>query len=172
MLKDNPLALSVIIMLLKLEVKVTEILNVVMCTTGNLNSLDWLQTWIKAQASLYSTDNSEAISSFKKLLGRPNFRDNSDLQVSLAEAYYFSGEYKKAMSTFKKVYASDNFCVRGMDSYAACLTKENQTKELELLANKVASATQLQPLTTSSKLHVSLFSCRSRVAVRWFRVAR
>lgn len=48
-----------------------------------------------------------------------------------------SGEHKKALALFKRVYSADPLFLRGMDVYAACLSKELLVKDLETLATKL-----------------------------------
>jgi len=57
--------------------------------------------------------------------------------VSLGEAYYYSGDYKKAIHFFKRAFTADPMLVRGLDFYASVLAKESQLKELETLSNQL-----------------------------------
>ena len=157
-LRENPLALDVIKQLLQLGVKSQEITNLVTCSITNLTQLDWLTTWLKAQASMYTPETTDAINAFKKLLVKPNFRDNSDLQISLAESYYFNGDYRKASVVFRKCYQNDPICVRGMDAYAACLTKEHMTKELEVLATKMLARCESNDQSAEPWIVLAYFS--------------
>lgn len=136
-LKENPLSLNTIILLFKLGVKAAEVMNIVSSGISNIPNMEWLPTWIKAQSCLYTTETVEAVATFKKILSQPNLRDNLVLQTSLAEAFYYNGDYKKSLALFKKVYSCDPIFLRGMDVYAACLAKEQLIKDLEILANKL-----------------------------------
>ncbi|RWS05178.1 Anaphase-promoting complex subunit 7-like protein [Dinothrombium tinctorium] len=147
-LKENPLAFQVIIILIKLNVKAKEIINIVM-NVPNAPKIDWLPTWITAKSMLYSPDTSQAVNLFKQLLSKPCFSESPEIMSSLGQALYYNGDYKKALPVFKKAFsANNNMTYSGMDVYAACLAKENQVKELEKWANKllpICEAGELSP---------------------------
>lgn len=134
-LKECPLALQIIINLIKLGLKPNELINMVN-VTGSPN-FEWLTIWIQAQCSLYSPDVNQAITLFQQLLSLNHFRNNPDILRSLGEALYYSGNYKKAVSAFKKAHISDPLSLKALDFYSACLFRENQMKELEKLANEM-----------------------------------
>lgn len=157
-LKENPLALNVIIKLLKLGVKAQEIINMVTCNLTSIPNTDWLHVWIKGQASLYTTDSSDAVASFRRLLAKPFLRDNSDVLSSLAEAHYYNGDYKKCLTLFRKVFNGDIYFLRGMDIFAACLAKENYVKELEHLANRLISRCEANERSSEPWVVLAYFS--------------
>ncbi|XP_015793874.1 anaphase-promoting complex subunit 7 [Tetranychus urticae] len=134
-LKECPLALQIIVNLIKLGLKPNELLNMV--NIAGSPNLEWLSIWIKAQCSLHSPDVSQASALFQQLLSLNHFRNNPDILRSLGEALYYSGNYKKAISAFKKAHISDPLSIKGLDFYAACLFRDFQMKELEKLANEM-----------------------------------
>lgn len=101
--------------------------------------MSWVIQWIEAQSYLYSSHVEQSIPLIRQLLHIPHLKDNHELKISLGQAYYYAGNYKKAISIFKRIFASDSFNqVKGADFYAACLYKENQIKELESFASKIS----------------------------------
>ncbi|RWS28892.1 Anaphase-promoting complex subunit 7-like protein [Leptotrombidium deliense] len=134
-LKENPLSLRIITNLIKLGMKTNEIINIVMGSSV-ASSIDWLPIWIRAKSLLYSSEVSQSVTLFQELLDKPSFKENPEIMSCLGQALYYSGEYKKAISVFKKVYSNEHYSYNGLDIYGSCLAKENQLKELEVLANK------------------------------------
>lgn len=143
-LKESPFSISTIINLIKLEVKIPEILGIISPMISNIPQMSWLTNWIRAQAYIYSSNVSHAIPILKQMIETPLlkdnvetslFKDNVEILVSLGESHYHNGDYKSAINYFKKAYCIDPLTFRGIDYYASCLAKENRLKELESLSN-------------------------------------
>lgn len=71
--------------------------------TEEIEGSEWLRTWVKALAFYYSQDYIQAISTLKSLDIYPSLRTNSTVLVTLAESYYYNGDYKNAFLTFQRV---------------------------------------------------------------------
>lgn len=140
-LKECPLALEAALGLLSLGVKGTEVLSLIMNATQNIPNLDWLSTWIKAHAHLHAREFTQATTIFCQLDATGCLRDNTDVLVSLGEAYHYSGEHRNAMAVLQKSHAIDPINLKGMDILAAIYAKEKKVKDLENLV------TQLMPLS-------------------------
>ena len=136
-LKESPFSLTAIINLIKLDVKVNDILGIVSTAVASIPSMSWLNTWIRAHSLLHSIQVSNSISLLRQLYESPQFKDNTGMMLSLGEAYYYCGDYKKAIPLFRKALASDPMLVKGLDFYSASLAKENLSKELENLSNQL-----------------------------------
>ncbi|CAG2117228.1 unnamed protein product [Medioppia subpectinata] len=136
-LKESPFALTAIHHLIRLDVKVTDILNIVNPAIASTPAMAWLSTWIRAQSALQSIQVSNAIALLRQLYDSTQLKGNVEIITSLAEAYYYSGDYKKAIQYFKKAFTADPMLIRGLDCYASVLAKENQLKELENLSNQL-----------------------------------
>lgn len=136
-LKESPFALTAILNLIALEVKQNDILNIVNTAIASTPSMSWLTIWIRAQSLLHSIQVPQAICLFRQLYETTQFKDNVEIMLSLGEAHYYNGDYKKAIQLFRRAFASDYTLTRGLDFYASCLAKENQIKELETLSNQL-----------------------------------
>jgi anaphase-promoting complex subunit 7 len=136
-LKESPFALKAILNLIKMDVKVSDITAIVSPAIASIPSMNWLNSWIRAQSYMNSAQISTAITLLRQLYENSQFKDNVEIMISLGEALYYNGDYKKAIPLFRRAYATDSINLRGLDFYAAALTKENQLKELENLANQM-----------------------------------
>ncbi|XP_035206985.1 anaphase-promoting complex subunit 7-like [Stegodyphus dumicola] len=105
----------------------------------NYNFLFRLSLWVKAHSHLHARELTQAINTFKQLDMKTHLRDNSDVLVSLGEAYYYNGDFQNAMLILERAHCSDPLLVRGMDVYAALLAKEKKMKELESLTAHLIS---------------------------------
>ena len=136
-LKESPFALTAILNLIKLEVKVNDILGIVNNAITSIPSMNWLNTWIRANAYLNSIQLSNAISLLRQLHESPQFKENVEIILSLGEAYHYCGDYKKAIPLFRKAFTSDPMLLRGLDVYSSALFRENLIKDLENVSNQL-----------------------------------
>ncbi|XP_034945414.1 anaphase-promoting complex subunit 7 isoform X2 [Chelonus insularis] len=132
-LRECPLALEAAEGLLSLGVKGIEVNSLIVGSSANLSSLDWLNTWIKAHAYLHSREYNHAITAFKSLDNINFLRDNFNLLLTMGECYYYAGDDKNALSCLRRARSIEPDNRKGLDLYAALLYKGQYIKELEKL---------------------------------------
>lgn len=140
-LNQNPLALEAVVSLIKLGIKSADIIARIGPAVHALvagSGVDWIMSWIELQASLHSFKTEKSVELARKLVSGQS-RDNPELVIALGQAYYLNGDYKKSISVFKSLYTKDLTLVKGMDTYAAALSAENEVKTLEELTNRMIS---------------------------------
>ncbi|GBM27807.1 hypothetical protein AVEN_31480-1, partial [Araneus ventricosus] len=74
-----------------------------------------------------------------------HLRDNTDVLVSLGEAYYYNGDFQNALAVLERAHCLDSLLIKGMDIYAALLAKEKKLKDLESLATRLISVNENVP---------------------------
>jgi len=136
-LKESPFAIKAILNLIEMDVKVNDILGIVNTAITSIPAMNWLNNWIRAQSFMNSIQVSNAITLLRQLYENSQFKDNVEIMISLGQALYYNGDYKKAIPIFKRAYTTDSMQLRGIDFYASVLAKENQLKELETLSNQM-----------------------------------
>ncbi|XP_064461073.1 anaphase-promoting complex subunit 7-like [Ornithodoros turicata] len=145
-LKECPLAVEAAKGLLELGVKGAEVASLMFHAGSPLPpNMEWMSQWIKANAYLHSRELSSCISVLKQLESKPFLSDNTDILVSLAEAYYYSGDFTNATAALERAHNLDPYLVAGMDIYAALLAKEKKVKELESLSTHLISINNKVP---------------------------
>lgn len=143
-LKECPFAVEAALGLLSLNVRGAEVISLMLNGNVSVPNLDWLPLWIKAQSDLHSKELTQAITAFKQI-DKTNLRGNVGVLVSLGEAYYYNGDYTNAMSVLEKAHLSDPLLIKGMDIYAALLSKEKKAKELESLTSHLIAINDAVP---------------------------
>lgn len=140
-LKGDPLALDVIQTLFELSPKPNEMAQQIVSTIGPILSgtpeHDWMLQLVEIGASLHSFKTERTVELVKKFLTHSLFKDNRQMQITLGQAYYYNGDYRKAISVFKPLFSKDLKHVRGLNWYASCLAIEGDVKGLEQLATRV-----------------------------------
>lgn len=112
-LRETPLALEAAEGLLSLGVKGIEVNSLIVGSTANLPSLDWLNTWIKAHAHIHNREYNHAVSTLRSLDNVNFLRDNFNLLVTMGECYYYSGDEKNALACLKRARAVEPDTIKG-----------------------------------------------------------
>lgn len=142
-LKECPLALDAALGLLALGVKGAEVASFMLNSTASMTNMEWLSTWIKAHAHLYSKEFGPATATFKQLDGKSFLRDNVGVLVSLGESHFYSGDFTQSAAALQRARAIDPFVLRGMDILASLLMKEKKIQDLESLAIGLMNTTEV-----------------------------
>ncbi|XP_019773037.1 anaphase-promoting complex subunit 7 isoform X2 [Dendroctonus ponderosae] len=103
-LRECPLAIEAMEILLKLGVNGVEVNSLVMEVSLEIT---WLGTWIKAQAQFLAKDYASAILTYKSLDTHGMLKDNTVLTVNMAYCYYYMCEDSKAISLLQKAVRID-----------------------------------------------------------------
>ncbi|CAL1287882.1 unnamed protein product [Larinioides sclopetarius] len=144
-LRECPFAVDAALGLLTLGVKAAEVASLMLNNSINAANIDWLSLWIKGHSHLHAKELSLAISAFKQIDIKTHLRDNTDVLVSLGEAYYYNGDFQNAMAVLERAHCLDSLLIKGMDIYAAILAKEKKLKDLESLATRLISVNENVP---------------------------
>ncbi|KAK0162770.1 hypothetical protein PV327_006519 [Microctonus hyperodae] len=153
-LRECPLALEAAEGLLSLGVKGIEVNSLIVGSTANLPSLDWLNTWIKAHAHVHNREYNHAVSTLRSLDNVNFLRDNFNLLVTMGECYYYSGDEKNALACLKRARAVEPDTIKGLDLYTAVLYKTQHTKDLEKLIPTIN--TTITTGECSSEIYVAM----------------
>ncbi|XP_077296453.1 anaphase-promoting complex subunit 7 isoform X2 [Arctopsyche grandis] len=132
-LKASPLALDAAERLLALGVTTTTVLDIMTCAASEMsawNSTGIVAAWIEAIGRARNSDWNAAARALRAL-DKPNapLRGCPSVLVALGEVYYYSGEYKQAVAAFQRAHTADPLMLRGLDAYAACLSREGRLRE-------------------------------------------
>jgi len=144
-IKECPLALDAVVSLLKLGVTAREIQEVV-TAGGKLPSSDcgWYQSYVNAQAALYSKDFKTCIKECKYLDEKTELQGCVDLLVTQGLAHTWAGEEEQAILVLQRASICDTLLLTGMDTLAALLHKSNKARDLENLTTRLMGVSDEQ----------------------------
>ena len=139
MLVRNPLSLDAAANLIEMGVKSADIINRMGPKIQSMGpGAEWIVSWIELQACLRSFKTEKSVELARRL--EDSFlRENPEVQLALAQAYFLNGDFRKAAAVYRSLYLRDLSITKGMDYYAACLYGEKDVKGLEELANRLVT---------------------------------
>uniref|UniRef100_A0A1I8Q2R2 Anaphase-promoting complex subunit 7 n=1 Tax=Stomoxys calcitrans TaxID=35570 RepID=A0A1I8Q2R2_STOCA len=95
-LRECPMAMEAIDSLLELGVDGIEVNSLVMNASTVPKNIEWLSTWIKGHAQLYSRKHMEASKTFQNINNKTQFHQNEYLITLIGKCFYYYGNSTQA----------------------------------------------------------------------------
>jgi len=146
--RECPLALEALRLLLSLGVKAREVQELTMEGLGGLvesGQVDWLGGWLAGQAALYGREYDVAVRELRGLEDRGYVRGSVGVLVDQGLAHHWAGEVEQAVSVLSRAASLAPHNLRGMDSLAALFAQTGKVRELESLATRLMGVSEEQP---------------------------
>jgi len=166
--RECPLALEALRLLLSLGVKAREVQELTMEGLGGLvesGQVDWLGGWLAGQAALYSREYDVAVRELRGLEDRGYVRGSVGVLVDQGLAHHWAGEVDQAVSVLSRAASLAPHNLRGMDSLAALLAQTGKVRELESLATRLMGVSEEQPQSWVAMGHFCHLNKKSPKAV-------
>ncbi|GIY90907.1 anaphase-promoting complex subunit 7 [Caerostris darwini] len=144
-LRECPFAVEASHGLLNLGTKSGEVTSMMVSGSLSAANIDWLTMWMRANYHFIAKEFPLAIAALKHIDKKSILRDNTDVLVTLGEAYYYNGDFQHALSVLERAHCLDPLLVKGMDIYGILLAKEERLKELESLATRLIAVNDNAP---------------------------
>jgi len=144
--RECPLALEALRLLLSLGVKPKEVQELTMEGLSGLvesGQISWLGGWLAGQAALYSREYGTAVRELRGL--EECVRGSVGVLVDQGLAHHWAGEVDQAVSVLSRAASLAPHTLRGMDSLAALLAQTGQVRELDNLATRLMGVSEEQP---------------------------
>jgi len=166
--RECPLALEALRLLLSLGVKAREVQELTMEGLGGLvesGQVDWLGGWLSGQAALYSREYEVAVRELRGLEDRGHVRGSVGVLVDQGLAHHWAGEVDQAVSVLSRAASLAPHNLRGMDSLAALYAQTGKIRELESLATRLMGVSEEQPQSWVAMGHFCHLNKKSPKAV-------
>ncbi|XP_023306655.2 anaphase-promoting complex subunit 7 [Lucilia cuprina] len=103
-LRECPMALEAIGSLLELGVDGIEVNSLVVNASTVPKNIEWLSTWIKGHAQLYSRKHLEASKTFQSINEKTKFHQNEHLITLIGKCFYYYGNSTQAQHYLETAY--------------------------------------------------------------------
>ncbi|XP_076266881.1 anaphase-promoting complex subunit 7 [Rhynchophorus ferrugineus] len=133
-LRECPLALEAVEILLKLGVSGVEVNSL---TVEVSSDLTWMSSWIKAQAQFQARDYCTAIQTYKSMDIYGLLKDNTSLLVNMGYCYYLMQESSKAIAVLQKAVRLDPNLPSGKSFLSTLLATSGNREYQSALENLV-----------------------------------
>jgi len=141
-IRECPLALDAIKVLLQLGVTPREIQEIVSGGEPVPAEMTWYQGFLSSQAALYTRDYKNCVRQCKMLEEKGDLRGCVSVLVTQGRANHWAGEDEQARLVLERAANLDPLLISGMDTLAAVLGKTRRTKELDQLASRLMSISE------------------------------
>ncbi|GIY82578.1 anaphase-promoting complex subunit 7 [Caerostris extrusa] len=144
-LRECPFAVDASHGLLNLGTKSGEVASMMVSGSLSAANIDWLSMWMRANYHFIAKEFPLAIAALKHIDKKSILRDNTDVLVTLGEAYYYNGDLLHALSVLERAHCLDPLLVKGMDICGILLAKEERLKDLESLVTRLIAVNDNAP---------------------------
>uniref|UniRef100_A0A6A7G3T2 Anaphase-promoting complex subunit 7-like n=2 Tax=Hirondellea gigas TaxID=1518452 RepID=A0A6A7G3T2_9CRUS len=145
-LKECPCAVVAAEKLLELGVSGTEVVIIMMATTGadgqSSAAPEWLTAFVKGLASRCARDFNASGTTLRQLEEGSGLRNNAHLMATLGATYYLQGDERHALTILERAHALDPLSLEAVDMLGTLYYTDKRVRDLELLAAAAVNVTE------------------------------
>ncbi|XP_075156273.1 anaphase-promoting complex subunit 7 [Haematobia irritans] len=138
-LRECPMALEAIDSLLELGVDGIEVNSLVMNASAVQKNIEWLSSWIKGHAQLYSRKHMEASKTFQNINNKTKFHQNEYLITLIGKCFYYYGNSTQAQHYLETAVMLNPYNWDAIMCLSVVFEYNQKLQELEKLTSQLTN---------------------------------